>query len=118
MSAAAATATVTPMRPTSLPRVVALAVVAAWALAIAAPAVAHPSAVRAVVDVGSPATVTIVVPSEEQSPMTGVELRFPSSYRFGRAAVGNGWTSATTPAGRLKLSGPAVQVGASLTFTV
>src|SRR4051812_38036743 len=99
---AAAITTVTAMRRTTpiLAAAIVLVAVTIWTTV----ASAHPAATAFVMPVGRPATVTVIVPSETESPMTGIDVDVPASFKVDKAIPSNDW-QVTMDAGAVHLRG-------------
>jgi LPXTG-motif cell wall-anchored protein len=90
-----------------------LPILAFFALVRATPAAAHPLIQVQEMPVGRPVTVTLTILSETATPMLGADIDLPEPLALERVAPGSGW-SADIDGSMVRLSGPAIPVGAAV----
>jgi len=106
------------LRATSVCRTArALALVAAGALVLAAPAGAHLTLRPPSLTTGEEVLLTIDLPNERQAAMTGASLSAPSGVELLEAPQAGGWTGVVS-GNEARWSGGSVSPGAVATFTV
>jgi hypothetical protein len=93
-----------------------LTLVLGLVVAFAGPASAHPGIIQPYVPAGRMVTLILGVPSEEPSPMVGIDVALPEGFTLQRLDQTPGWQAASSP-GFLHFSGGNAPQGTYVQFS-